>query len=60
MGLFTDIMGEALNKSVKEGPAKRKADDMAKKNRNKTPDLDTLIELALDAYGDDHEHEAEP
>ena len=50
MGLLTGIMSDALNKSVKEGPTRRKAEAQAKKDKTKTPDLDTLIELAHDAY----------
>lgn len=55
MGLLTGIMSDALNKSVKEGPTRRKAEAQAKKDKTKTPDLDTLIELAHDAYSDECE-----
>lgn len=53
MGLLTDIMSDALSKSVNDGPARRKAEAQAKKDKTKAPDLDTLIELAYDAYGDE-------
>lgn len=55
MGFLAGMMSDALNKSSKEGPAKRKADAQAKKDKNRMPDLDTLIELAHDAYGDECE-----
>lgn len=55
MGLLTGIMSDALNMPVKDGLARRKAETQAKKGKAKTPDLDTLIEPAHDAYGNECE-----
>lgn len=57
MGLLAAIIEGALNESVKEGPAKRKAADQAEKEKNKVPDLDSLIEFAHEVYGEDFENE---